>query len=103
MVGAPGAFLLSPLMITVLRIPTRITIGSTLGIVLVSAFAASVGKVATGQVPFLPTLVAAVSAIPGVYLGSNLSHRLPTKLLRFALALIIAGIGVQMLYRVLTS
>ena len=33
MVGAPGAFLLSPLMMSVLRIPTRITIGSTLGIV----------------------------------------------------------------------
>lgn len=101
-VGAPGAFLLSPLMMTVLRIPTRITIGSTLGIVVFSALSASVGKVATGQVPFLPTLVAAASAIPGVYIGSNLSHRLPTKTLRLILALIIAGVGVQMLYRAFT-
>jgi hypothetical protein len=97
-VGAPGAFLLSPLMMTVLKIPTRITIGSTLGIVLLSAFAASVGKVAAGQVSALPTLIAAASAIPGVYLGSKLSHRLPTRTLRVALAVIIASVGVQMLY-----
>ncbi len=103
MVGAPGAFLISPLMMTVLNIPTRITIGSTLGIVVLSAFAASVGKITTGQVPYLPTLIAMVSAIPGVYIGSNLSHRLSIKILRLALAIIIAGVGVQMLYRAFIS
>jgi uncharacterized membrane protein YfcA len=98
MAGAPGAFIVSPLMMTVLKIPTRITIGSTLGIVVFAALAASIGKLMTGQVPYLSTLVAVVSTIPGVYLGSKLSYRLPTKTLR-----LIAGVGVQMLYRVLTS
>jgi uncharacterized membrane protein YfcA len=103
MVGAPGAFLLSPLMMTVLRIPTRITIGSTLGIVLLSAAAASAGKIAASLVPYVPTLVAVVSSVPGVYLGSTFSHRLPTRILRLALAVIIAGVGIQMMYRALAS
>lgn len=97
MVGAPGAFLLSPLMMTVLRIPTRITIGSTLGIVLLSALAASVGKSAAGLVPVPQTLVAVLFAIPGAMLGSMLSHRLPTKTLRLALAVMIAGVAVQII------
>jgi uncharacterized membrane protein YfcA len=100
-VGAPGAFILSPLIMTLLNIPTRVTIGSTLGIVLVSAFAASVGKFTAGLVPYPQTVVAVIAAIPGVYIGSKLSHFLPTKILRWALAVIIAGVGVQMLWKVM--
>lgn len=101
MVGAPGAFLLSPLMISVLRIPTRITIGSTLGIVLLSAFAASVGKIASGLVPLYPTLAAIVGSLPGVVLGSMFSHRLHVKTLRWALAVFIGAVGIQMGYRLI--
>jgi uncharacterized membrane protein YfcA len=101
--GAPGAFIVSPLMMTVLNVPTRITIGSTLGIVVFAALAASIGKMMTGQVPYLSTLVAIAGTIPGVYLGSKFSHGLPTKALRLGLAVIIGGVGIQMLYRVLTT
>ncbi len=102
MVGAPGAFLLSPLMMTLLNIPTRITIGSTLGIVLLSAAAASVGKFTAGLIPYTHTVVAIIAAIPGSYIGSKLSHFLPAKILRWALAVIIAGVGVQMVWKVLS-
>lgn len=96
MVGAPGAFLLAPLMMVVLRIPTRVTIGSTLGIVLLSAAAASIGKFATGQVPLVPTLAAAAGSIPGVLLGASLSHRMRTATLRLVLAALIAGVSIRM-------
>lgn len=101
MVGAPGAFLLSPLMMSVLRIPTRITIGSTLGIVLLSALAASAGKIATGLVPLYPTIAAIVGSLPGVALGSMFSHRLHTRTLRWALAVFIGAVGIQMGYRLI--
>lgn len=101
MVGAPGAFLLSPLMMTVLRIPTRVTIGSTLGIVLLSAFAAGVGKVGTGQVPFLPAVAAVLGSLPGVALGALFSHRIQNRTLRWALAVLIGVVGVRMWYQVL--
>jgi uncharacterized membrane protein YfcA len=101
MAGAPGAFILSPLMMTVLKIPTRITIGSTLGIVLLSALAASIGKLATGQVPLEATAVAVLASLPGAYIGSLLSHRLRTRTLRAILAALIGGVGLQMWYQLL--
>ena len=100
MVGAPGAFILSPLMMVVLKIPTRVTIGSTLGIVVLSALAASVGKFATGQVPPVETVVAVISSVPGVYLGSKISHHVSTQTLRRALALLISAVGAMMVWRV---
>ena len=101
MVGAPGAFILAPLMITILKIPVRITIGSTLGIVLFTSFTASVGKIIAGQVDFLITLYAVLGSLAGVSIGSNLSHKIHPKLLRYSLAVIIAGIAVQMFFKVL--
>ena len=50
MIGAPGAFIYIPIMIYVLNIPTRIVIGSVLGIVFMGAFAGTVGKMLTGQI-----------------------------------------------------
>ena len=99
--GAPGAFILSPVMMTVLRIPTRITIGSTLGIVVLSAASGTIGKIATGLVPPMPTAVAVLSSLPGVYLGSLLSHRIPTRTLRWALAMFIGAVGLHISFKVL--
>ncbi len=98
-VGAPGAFLLAPLMIGVLKIPTRITIGSTLGIILFTSFSASVGKVIAGQVNFEITMYAVLGSLFGVALGSNLSYKFKPKFLRTSLAVIIMGIAIQMLYK----
>ena len=50
MVGAPGAFIYIPVMIYLLDIPTRIVIGSTLGIVFLGAVMGTIGKMATGQI-----------------------------------------------------
>lgn len=101
MVGAPGAFLISPVMIAILRIPTRITIGSTLGIVLFSALAASIGKIATAQVPYLLTCAAVLGAVAGSLAGSRFSHRISVPALRRILASIIALAGLAMWYRFL--
>ena len=98
-VGAPGAFLLAPLMISVLKIPVRITIGSTLGIVLLTSFSASLGKIIAGQVNYLLTLYAVLGSIAGVYIGSNLSYKFKPKFLRISLAVLIIGIAVEMLYK----
>lgn len=100
MAGAPGAFILAPLMMTVLKIPTRVTIGSTLGIVVMSSLAASLGKLATGQVPLEATAVAVLAALPGTWLGSRFSYKLPARTLRMALAVLIGAVGVQMLWKV---
>lgn len=101
-VGAPGAFLLSPLMMAVLGIPTRVTIGTTLGIVLLSAIGTSAGKMLTGQVPLVETIVAVGAAVPGAYFGSRLSFVCPPVLLRRVIAGVVAAVSIQMWYRILT-
>ncbi|HSO57659.1 MAG TPA: sulfite exporter TauE/SafE family protein, partial [Paenisporosarcina sp.] len=51
-VGAAGAFLLVPIMLVVLKIPTRMTIASSLAITFISSIGATIGKITTGQVDY---------------------------------------------------
>ena len=53
LVGAGGAFLLVPLLMVVVGLPIRITIGSSLAITALAATAGVAGKVVTGQVPLV--------------------------------------------------
>ncbi|MED3562011.1 sulfite exporter TauE/SafE family protein, partial [Bacillus xiapuensis] len=52
-VGAGGAFLLVPIMLVVLKIPTRMTIASSLAITLISSLGTISGKISTGHVDIL--------------------------------------------------
>ncbi len=101
MAGAPGAFLLSPLLMIVLKIPIRVTIGSTLGIVLLASLATSLGKISSGIVPFDLTFIAVLFSIPGVYLGSSLSHKFTVSGLRWGLAFVIVLMGLDMWLQIL--
>jgi uncharacterized membrane protein YfcA len=89
MVGQGGSFLLVPLMLHVLRIPTRVVIGSNLALVLFSSAAGLAGKLATAQVPLLAAGMLALGTVPGAQAGSVLSHRLPTRGLRAALGVVV--------------
>ena len=88
-VGAGGSFILVPIMLVVLKIPIRITIATSLAITFISSIGGTIGKVTTGQVPFLPAaLVVIVSLIAspiGVWLGKNLNK----KVMEIALATLI--------------
>ena len=89
LVGQGGAFLLIPIMLYVLRIPTRIAIGSSLGIILFSATAGLAGKLATSQVPLLLAVALVGGAIPGAQLGALVSRRMRPRVLRYLLVAII--------------
>lgn len=96
LVGAPGAFIYVPLLIYGLGIPTRITLGSTLPIVLISSLSGLVGKLTTGQVPLVPSLLLVLGAIPGAQLGAALSRRLPVARLRLLLTLVVIASTVKL-------
>ena len=76
LVGAGGAFLLVPLLMVVVGLPIRVTIGSSLAITALAATAGVAGKVVTGQVPVDPTLAVVLGAVPGAQLGAMVSRRL---------------------------
>jgi len=90
LVGQGGSFLLIPLMLHVLRLPTRVVIGSNLALVFLASLAGFIGKAATGQVPLLPAVLLVLAAVPGAQIGSVLSHRASPRWLRTTLAVVIA-------------
>lgn len=103
MVGAPGAFIYIPVMIYLLNIPTRIVIGSTLGIVLLGAITGTIGKMTTGQIIWPYAIALVIGTVPGAQIGGNISKKVNTKHLRLAIAVIIAITGLGMWYQVITG
>lgn len=100
-IGAGGAFILLPVMIDLFAIPIRIAIGSSLGIVLLSAMAGFTGKVLTHQVPWLPTAFVVGGALIGSQLGAKLSSKVPVAELRLALAALIGLVAIKMIVELL--
>jgi len=101
LVGAGGAFLLVPLLLVVVGVPIRVTIGSSLAITALAATAGVIGKLVTGQVPLGPALVVALGAVPGAQLGALASRRLAGNTLRGILFVAIVLTGVRVWWHVL--
>ncbi len=97
LVGQGGSFILIPLMLRFLRLPTRIAIGSNLALVVFSSLAGFAGKLVTGQIPLLPAMAIAAGAIPAAQLGGACSQRARPRWLRLCLAVLILLAAVKML------
>ena len=95
LVGQGGAFILIPVMLYLLKIPLRVALGSTLAIGLFSSSAGLLGKVATGQVPYLLTLPLLAGAIPSARVGSIVGKRTRTVYLKWLLAALIAATAIK--------
>jgi len=95
LVGAGGAFLLVPLLMAVVGLPIRVTIGSSLAITALAATAGVIGKVVTGQVPLFPSLAVVLGAMPGARLGAMTSRRLTGSGLKRVLFIVILASAVR--------
>lgn len=91
-VGAGGAFILIPVMLTLLHIPARTTIASSLAIVFISAIGGVVGKISGGTIPLWPTLFTVIGSLIGAPLGSKISAKINVKVLRYALIMDLLGV-----------
>ncbi|MFZ3578930.1 sulfite exporter TauE/SafE family protein [Virgibacillus sp. DJP39] len=101
-VGAAGAFLLVPIMLVVLKIPTRMTIASSLAITFLSSIGATIGKITTGQVEYLPALIMVVASLIASPLGAMAGKKVNTKILQITLALLIAGTAIKIWFDILS-
>jgi uncharacterized membrane protein YfcA len=101
LVGAGGAFLLVPLLLVVVGVPIRVTIGSSLAITAVAATAGVLGKALTHQIPLVPTLVVAAGALTGAQLGAASSRRLSGVALKRALLAVIVLTSLKVWWHVL--
>jgi uncharacterized membrane protein YfcA len=103
LVGAGGAFLLVPLLLVVVGVPIRVTIGSSLAITAAAATAGVIGKALTGQIPLAPAVVVAAGALPGAQLGAVTSRRLSGVALKRALLAVIVLTGIKVWWHLLAG
>jgi uncharacterized membrane protein YfcA len=94
-VGAAGAFILVPIMLVVLKIPTRMTIATSLAITFISSIGATIGKITTGQVDFLPALIMVIASLIASPMGANVGKKVNTKALQFILAALIVATAIK--------
>lgn len=94
-VGAAGAFLLVPIMLVVLKIPTRMTIASSLAITFISSIGATVGKITTGQVDYYPAAIMVVASLIASPLGAIAGKKMDTKILQIILAVLISATAIK--------
>jgi uncharacterized protein len=100
-VGAAGAFLLVPIMLVVLKIPTRMTIASSLAITFISSIGATIGKITTGQVDYFPALIMVIASLIASPLGAIAGKKVNTKILQVILAILIGATAVKIWLEIL--
>ncbi|QZA32817.1 sulfite exporter TauE/SafE family protein [Hydrogenibacillus sp. N12] len=94
-VGAAGAFILVPVMLLVLKIPTRMTIATSLAVTFISSIGSTVGKVLAGDVLFWPSVIMIVASVLAAPIGARLSTKVNTKVLQGILAVLIVATAVK--------
>ena len=93
--GIGGGFIMTPLLITALRVPTRTAVGTSLVMIIPTTFFGSVGKIATGQFDVGVWAVVVVGSILGAQAGARLSARMPPRAIHAALGLVLVGIMIR--------
>ena len=101
-VGAAGAFITVPVMLVMLRIPTRVAIASSLAITFISSVGSTAGKLMGGHMLLIPSIVMVVASTIASPIGAAVSKRMNTKVLQWLLAALIAGTVVKIWLDILT-
>ncbi len=100
-VGAAGAFIIIPVMLVVLKIPTRVAIGSSLAITFISSIGSSTGKVLGGHMLIIPAIVLVIASTLASPLGASISKKVNTKSLQWILGSLIMVTVVKIWYTIL--
>ena len=95
--GVGGGFMMVPAMLYLLRMPTRIVIGtSTFQIVCITAFTTVLQAVENHGVDIFLALPLIVGGVVGAQFGVGYSERLKAEQLRALLALLVIAVAVRM-------
>ncbi|MFB9325134.1 sulfite exporter TauE/SafE family protein [Paenibacillus aurantiacus] len=100
-VGAGGAFITLPIMLMLLRIPTRTAIASSLAITFLSSIGSAVGKALGGHMLLIPSAVMVVASLAGSPIGAMVGRRMRADLLRWLLSALIALTAVKIWFDIL--
>lgn len=94
-VGAAGGFLLVPILLILLKIPTRVTIATSLAITFISSIGSTSGKILTGQIDYSSAVVMVIASIFAATLGAKAGGKFNTKVLQAILSVLILGTAIK--------
>jgi uncharacterized protein len=98
MLGVGGGFIMVPAMIYILRMPTKVVIGTSLFQVIFVAGLTTIFHAAANQaVDLLLALVLMVGGVIGAQFGASAGQKLRGEHLRALLALLVLGVGVRLM------
>ena len=102
LMGVGGGFIMVPVMIYVLKMPTKIVVGTSLFQLLFTTAAVSVMQAGINHSvdPFL-ALILIFGSVLGTKMGARLGARLPAENLRLILALVVVAVAVKMIVAML--
>lgn len=101
-VGAAGAFITVPIMLVVLKIPTRVAIASSLAITFISSIGSTVGKVMGGHMLLVPSILMVIASIIASPLGAKAGQKMNVKVLQWILAGLITATVIKIWFDILT-
>lgn len=90
-----------PIMLTVLKIPMRVTIATSLAVTFISSIGTTAGKILTDQVLYGPALIMIIASLIAAPLGAKLGQRLNTKILQWILAVLILATAMKIWIEIL--
>jgi len=94
-VGAAGAFITVPVMLVVLKIPTRVAIASSLAITFISSIGSTVGKAMGGHMLLYPSIIMVAASLLAAPVGAMISKKIKTKFLQWILIVLIVATVVK--------
>lgn len=96
LMGIGGGFLLVPMLIYFLRVPTATVIGTSTVLTLVTMASATVMHAATNHlVDALLALILMVGGVIGAQFGARAGQNMKAERLRFLLGLLVLGVGIR--------
>jgi hypothetical protein len=94
--GIGGGFLLVPLLIYVLRVPTATVIGTSMVLTLVTMASATVMHAATNHlVDAVLALILMIGGVVGAQFGARAGYRISGERLRFLLGILVLAVGIR--------
>lgn len=104
LMGVGGGFIMVPIMLYMLKMPTKVVVGTSLfQLLFTTAVVATMQAGINMSVdPFL-ALTLILGSILGTHWGTLLGVRLPAEQLRLVLALVVVGVAIKMLWGLLVT
>jgi uncharacterized membrane protein YfcA len=102
-VGAGGGFIMIPIMIKILKIPLKVTIGTSLGVVFIGALFGAIGKIISLQVDYRLVIPVVTGSLLAAQLGARVSKTTPSLIIRRVLLAVIIFSMVQVGFKLMKS